>query len=196
MYLPPLAPGQTRVGVSIPVPPPWADEIEQSRIRYGDAYAELVPPHITIIGPTAVNIHDLAAIIVSLDNLSDQVPPFEVTLAGTGTFLPTSPVVFASVTEGTANLARLEQIANRGLLASERRFPFHPHVTLAQEVPEIVLDRARRDFAEFRARFRVGALWLYQQNEFGVWYKYLKFELRGRADDFLVGDSDSPEVTA
>ena len=196
MYLPTLAPGQTRIGVSIPIPPPWADEIEQSRISYGDAYAELVPPHITIIGPTAVNVSDLPAIIVLLDNICDSVPPFEVTLAGTGTFLPTSPVVFASVTEGIDNLTQLEEVANQGLLASERRFPYHPHVTLAQKVSNEMLEKASRDFAEFRARFRVGALWLYQQDVFGVWYKYLKFELRGRDGSNMENAFGIAEVPA
>ena len=82
-------------------------------------------------------------------------------------------------------MTQLEEVANQGLLESERRFPYHPHVTLAQKVSDKMLEEASRDFAEFRARFRVGALWLYQQDVFGVWYKYIKFELRGRSDSDL-----------
>jgi 2'-5' RNA ligase len=179
MYIPEIGPGQTRIGVSIPVPGPWAGEISAARQSYGDVYAEMIPPHITIVGPTAVNITDIPAIIVQLDNACDQFPAFQITLAGTGSFRPISPVVYLEVNDGAVECSDLAARANQGLLAGVQRFPYHPHVTLAHEVPNQTLDRAERDFSDLQARFTVDALWLYRNGEDGVWRKLCKFELRG-----------------
>jgi len=179
MYLPDIGPEQTRVGVSIAVPEPWASEISQARISYGDEYAEMIPPHITIVGPTAVNLKDIPAIIVALDNACDQVPKFQVSLSGAGSFRPISPVAFLNVEQGAAECAALSARANKGLLAGVQRFPYHAHVTLAHGVPDPVLDQAEADFADLHARFSADALWLYRHHEDGVWRKLCKFELRG-----------------
>jgi len=180
MFLPPCGPNQTRIGISFPVPQPWANEIELARIGYGDEYAEMIPPHITIIGPTAVNNADLPAITVQLDNICDLIRPFTVRLDGTGTFRPLSPVAFIRVTEGFDECVTLQAAVHRGKLASPKRFDYHPHVTLAHGVPEPTLDRAEAEFANLSARFPVEALWLYHHEADGVWRKAIRFDLRGR----------------
>ena len=179
MYLPPCDQDETRIGFSIPVPPPWAEEIQQARIRYHDDYAEMIPTHITIIGPTAVKFQDLPAITVHLDIVCDNTPPFMVELAGTGTFRPTSDVSFIRVTTGFAECTALQARANKGVLARPMRFPYHPHVTLAHGVAPAYLDSAEHEFANLFARFQVDTLWLYLHDPDGVWRKYSKFALRG-----------------
>ena len=179
MYLPDINEDETRIGVSIPVPEPWASEISAARIGYGDQYAEMIPPHITIVGPTAVKIDDIPAVIVALDNACDQIPAFQVTLDGTGTFRPISPVSFLKIDQGAQECANLAQRATRGLLAQTQRFPYHAHVTLAHAVPDAMLDQAEQDFAHLKARFNADALWLYRNHDDGVWRKLCKFELRG-----------------
>jgi len=179
MYLPEIGPDQTRIGLSIPVPEPWASEISAARISYGDEFAEMIPPHITIVGPTAVKLSDLPAVIVALDNACDQIPKFQLSLCGTGTFRPISPVAFLNVDRGAAECAALAASANRGLLAGPQRFPYHAHVTLAHGVSDAMLDRAEAEFADLHARFPADALWLYRHHDDGVWRKLCKFELRG-----------------
>jgi len=179
MYLPRIGPEETRIGVSIPVPEPWAGEISAARISYGDEYAEMIPPHITLVGPTAVRIKDIPAVIVALDNACDQIPKFQVSLNGTGTFRPISPVSFVNVDQGAAECQNLAAQVTRGLLAQTQRFPYHAHVTLAHGVPELMLDQAEADFAHLNARFSADALWLYRHHDDGVWRKLCKFELRG-----------------
>jgi len=180
MYLPPIEPDETRIGFSIPVPPPWAEEIQQARIRYKDENATRIPTHITIIGPTAVKFNDLPAITVHLDIVCDNTPPFTVVLDGTGTFRPISDVSYVKVTDGYTQCAALQAKANQGILARPMRFPYHPHITLAHGVAQPLLDVAEAEFANLLARFKVDTLWLYQQDIDGVWLKYCKFELRGR----------------
>jgi 2'-5' RNA ligase len=139
----------------------------------------MIPSHITIIEPTAMNIYDIPALIVQFDNACDQVPAFSINLAGTGTFRPVSPVVYLQMAAGATECTALNNAANRGLVATKPRFPFHPHVTLAQDVPPEALDQAQLDFANFTANFKVEALWLYRQGDDGVWRKNCKFDLRG-----------------
>jgi len=179
MYLPDVGFDETRVGLSIPIPAPWANEISEARIAYGDEYGEMIPPHITIVGPTAVKISDLPAIIVALDNACDQMPKFQIDLAGTGSFRPISPVAYVKVEQGAQECRALATRTNRGLLAQPERFPYHAHVTLAHGVPDLMLDRAEADFADLHARFTADALWLYRHHDDGVWRKLCKFELRG-----------------
>ena len=179
MYLPTIGPNQTRIGVSIPVPEPWAGEISVARQSYGDEYAEMIPPHITIVGPTAVRIKDIPAVIVQLDNACDQIAKFPVSLAGTGTFRPISPVAFLNVEAGATECQNLAARANRGLLAQPQRFPYHAHVTLAHGVPDMMLNQAETDFADLHARFTADTLWLYRHHDDGVWRKLCKFDLRG-----------------
>jgi 2'-5' RNA ligase len=178
MYLPPLSSGQTRVGLSIPVPHPWAADIKAARVAYGDACAEMIPPHITILEPTSVNISDIPFVTQQLRKTCGRFSAFSITLGGTDTFRPISPVTYLKVTVGAAQCAAMHQAVNHGLIASARRFPFHPHVTLAQEVPDVVLDQAQSDFAQLRANFRTDAIWLYQQDDDGMWRKHSKFGLQ------------------
>lgn len=179
MYLPSIGSDETRIGLSIPVPEPWASEIQTARLSYGDEFAEMIPTHITIVGPTAVKIDKIPAVIVQLDNACDQIPKFQVSLSGTGTFRPISPVSFVNVDQGAAECQTLAARANKGLLAQPQRFPYHAHVTLAHGVPDMMLDQAEADFADLHARFTADNLWLYRHHDDGVWRKLCKFELRG-----------------
>ena len=79
--------------------------------------------------------------------------PFVVKLRGTATFRPVSPVVFVQLVEGVAGLrAASRRASGRGCSTQELRFQYHPHVTVAHEVPDDQLDAA---FAAGRLRRRV-----------------------------------------
>ena len=56
-----------------------------------------------------------------------------------------------------------------GILAGEARFPYHPHVTVAHELPEAALDRAEHALAGYEARFPVTGFALYLHGDDGVW---------------------------
>ena len=79
-------------------------------------------------------------------------------LAGTGTFRPTSPVVFIQIATGVSHCELLERAIRRGPLARELDFPYHPHVTVAQEVADAALDEAYDGLSGFVARFPVEQL--------------------------------------
>ena len=164
--------------MSIPVPQPFAADLHATRRAVGDRYADLIPPHITVVGPTVVYRSALPGVIDHLEQVAENTPAFHLHLSGTGTFRPISPVVFVNVVQGVSNCEQLERAARSGPLVSETRFNYHPHVTIAHEVPDAALDQAFADKRGFDAQFDVTAIWMYEHGDDGVWRPERSFELR------------------
>ena len=179
MHLPERGPAQARIGISIAVPEPWAALLQEARRSFGDPRALTIPPHITVVGPTVVDEAVMPAVLDHLDKVAGETPAFRMHLRGSGTFRPVSPVVFVNVVQGIAECEQLEQTARSGVLAQESRFNYHPHVTVAHEVPDAALDRAFVQMAGFDADFDVTAIWLYEHGDDGVWRPEQRFDLRG-----------------
>jgi 8-oxo-dGTP pyrophosphatase MutT (NUDIX family) len=89
-------------------------------------------------------------------------------LRGAATFLPESPVAYLVVTEGAATLRTLEA-ALRWPPLDQRSFPFHPHVTVAQDRPARELEAVARDLASFHAVFPLPKLTLMEEDEHAGW---------------------------
>ena len=158
-----------RIGVAIPVPPPFDAVISCQREAAGDPLAWTIPPHVTLVPPVDVAETVLPAVEDHLVDAVAGMEPFEIHLRGTGTFCPVSPVVFVALRSGVDEVAALEERVRCGVLGSERAFPFHPHVTLAHAVDQESLDRAGREMAAFEARFTVTCVRLYRYGDDGAW---------------------------
>ncbi|GIG26065.1 2'-5' RNA ligase family protein [Cellulomonas denverensis] len=163
------APGTVRIGVAVGIPEPWATQLHDARARVGDPAADLIAPHITLLGPTTVHRDELAQVHRHLAAITAEHPPFRVHLRGTASFRPVSPVVFVQVVEGIGPCETLERRIRSGLLAQELRFHYHPHVTIAHEVPDDALDRAFEDLRDFDACFLVESIQVYQHGDDGQW---------------------------
>lgn len=159
-----------RIAVAIPVPPPFDAVIACQREAAGDPMAWSVPPHVTLVPPVDLAERALPAVEEHLVDAVAGMEPFEIHLCGTDTFRPVSPVVFVALSSGADEVAALEERVRSGVLGSERAFPFHPHVTLAQAVSEDRLDRAHLDMASFEARFTVTCVRLYRYGPDGAWH--------------------------
>jgi 8-oxo-dGTP pyrophosphatase MutT (NUDIX family) len=94
--------------------------------------------------------------------------PFLVELAGAATFLPESPVAYLMVREGGPALERLEAALREPPL-DRRTHPFHPHVTVAQELPADRIEAAAAELAGFRAAFPVRELALMREHRDRTW---------------------------
>jgi 2'-5' RNA ligase len=60
--------------------------------------------------------------------------PFEIELTGIEIF-PVTDVIYLQVGRGAAELCQVHHAINVGSLEFEDPFPYHPHITLAQELP-------------------------------------------------------------
>jgi 2'-5' RNA ligase len=109
------------------------------------------------------------------------IEPFTMHLAGTGTFRPTSPVVFIQIATGVSQCEILEQSIRSGPLARSLEFPYHPHVTVAQEIDEAALDEAYEGLSTFVARFPVTSFGLFTREADGSWTWGREFPLGGQA---------------
>jgi 2'-5' RNA ligase len=157
------------IGVSVAVPDPYGARIQDARAGYGDPLARAVPTHVTLLPPTEVPRDQLGAIELQLSASAARHRPFRVLLHGSGSFRPVSPVVYVRLEAGVRECRMLEAAVRSGLLARELAFPYHPHVTVAQALDEPVLDRAQRDFRDYRAEFEVPGFSLYLFGPDGVW---------------------------
>lgn len=158
------------VGLSIPIPEPYAEELRAWRRRSEDRLADLVDPHITLVPPTPVAAEDLGALLETLHARCAAHPRFSVRLRGTGTFRPVSNVVFVAVAAGIANCEMLAaDLLKVDGLRLTRPFPYHPHVTVAHDVPEAALDAAFEGLEDFRADILVTEVWAHRQELDGSW---------------------------
>jgi 2'-5' RNA ligase len=157
------------IGVSLAVPEPWGSKLQEYRIGMGDVGARYIPTHITLLPPHEVEEADLEGVVDHLTEVAARNQPFRVHLRGTGTFQPTSPVVFVGVVQGISQCERLAAGVLRGPLAIDREFPFHPHVTIAHHLPESSLEQAFVELERFDAAFDVNEMWMYLHDETSGW---------------------------
>jgi len=169
--------GAPTIGVAVPVPEPWGTQLQEQRAGFGDRVAWTIPTHITLLPPTRVPAPSLAEVDRHLADAASFVEPFVVELHGTGTFRPVSPTVYAVVARGVGGCEQLEARVRSGPLQRRLKYPYHPHVTLAFDVPEEQLDRAYDELTDLRASFLVDEIVRYELGEEGVWYPARSFGL-------------------
>lgn len=179
MRLPERVGDQVRIGVAVQVPPPWGPQLQAARAGFGDPLADAIPPHVTIVPPTVLERDEVGAVDEHLRDVAARHAPFTVHLRGTGTFRPVSAVVFVQVVEGIAECELLERDVRSGPLEQELRFNYHPHVTVAHDVPDDALDQAFTELADFDAEFGVDAVQVYEHGDDGVWRPVREFPLTG-----------------
>jgi 2'-5' RNA ligase len=169
------------LGVAIAIPQPHATVLANWRKRVGDPAADLVFPHVTLLPPTPVATEAMSDVEDHLTHAAGTHHPFVMHLSGTGTFRPTSRVVFIQVARGVADCEVLERNIRRGPLSRELEFPYHPHVTVAQNIDDGRLDDAYEGLSGFVARFRVEHFVLFSRDADGRWDWRKEFPLSGTA---------------
>jgi 2'-5' RNA ligase len=169
-----------RIGVAFDIPEPWGSQLTRRRVRAGDPQAKYVPAHLTLLGPTDVDRSLLSAVEGHLAGVAAGYPPYTLHLRGTGTFRPVTEVVFVAVAAGISECEQLAAaIGAAEPLRRETKFPYHPHVTVAQDVPAAVLDEVYEDLASFSARFRMDRFTLFEHGGDGRWKPRRDFLLEG-----------------
>ena len=167
------------LGVVVSIPEPWAQLLVEWRGKCGDPQASLVPPHVTLLPPTEVPVTERAAITEHLARVAAGHPPFDMHLEGTDTFRPISEVVFVAVARGMAECARIATDVRTGPLARPLHFPYHPHVTVAHDVPADMQDLAYYGLQDLSAEFRVETFTEFEQTSGGTWAVAREYRLTG-----------------
>lgn len=167
------------IGVSINIPEPYTSELQGWRERLGDPNASSIPPHVTLLPPVSLDTSVLADVEEHLRVIASRSPVFTMHLRGSGTFRPLSPVVFVTLSQGIAECEVLERSVRSGPLARELAFPYHPHVTVAHDVAEPLLDEAFDELASYDARFSVWGFSLFEKGRDDVWRPQRDFPFDG-----------------
>jgi 2'-5' RNA ligase len=157
------------IGVAIPIPDPYGTELQRWRESFGDPLAASIPTHVTLLPPTPVRADGLDEIEAHLRAIAESERSFPIRLRGTATFRPVSPVVFVALADGIGACEQVERRVRSGPLTRKLHFPYHPHVTVAHDLPDDILDRAFKELADYDARFSVLGFSLYEHGADGVW---------------------------
>ncbi|WP_436837628.1 2'-5' RNA ligase family protein [Micromonospora rifamycinica] len=171
--------GETiQIGIAVDIPQPWGEQLTRRRVQTGDP--QVVPAHVTLLGPTEIPVEALGAVEAHLAEVAASHLPFTLHLRGTGTFRPVTQVVFVAVAAGISECELLAAAINAAPdLRRELRFPYHPHVTVAQDVAPEALDRAYEDLADFSAMFEVEGFTLFSHSGQTRWQPRRDFRLGG-----------------
>ncbi|GIF24403.1 2'-5' RNA ligase [Actinoplanes tereljensis] len=168
----------TRIGVAIDIPEPWGEQLTVRRAEAGDPQAAYTPAHVTLLGPTEIATDALGAVERHLEKVAAAQQPFTIHLRGTGTFRPITEVVFVALAVGISECELLaEAITSSDDVERGSRFPYHPHVTVAQDVPPEQLDAVFEDLGDFSAKFHVASFTLFTHGGEGPWRRRRDFPL-------------------
>lgn len=170
------------IGVAIPIPEPYGQQLQDWRRAFGDPMADAIPPHITLIPPTEISYEDHFALEEHLAGVAAARDGFVVQLRGAATFRPVSPVVFVALARGISDCETLSTAVRTGPLEVALRFPYHPHVTVAHYLSDDAMDHAFATLADYEADFVVDTFGLYEHGPDGVWHKQRTF-LLGRPEE-------------
>jgi 2'-5' RNA ligase len=143
-----------RLGVVLVVPPPVGTEIDGLRRACGSESLGRIPPHLTLVPPVNVREDDLAAGSELLRGAASQIRPFDLELGPPATFHPATPVVYLAVggsETAQRTLYGLRDAVFRPPFERELTYDFHPHVTLAEDLPAERIASVLDGLADFRA---------------------------------------------
>lgn len=171
----------TTVGVAVPVPEPFGSVLREARASFGDALAATVPTHVTLMPPLEVDDEALGRLPGALDEVAGRTPAFRMSLRGTGTFRPVSPVVYVALDDGAEATGVLAERARAAAGVDRVDFPFHPHVTVAHHLDDDRLDAAQAALAGFAGAFVVSHFALYRHDAERGWEPRIRFDLTGAA---------------
>jgi 2'-5' RNA ligase len=163
--------------VAIEIQSPAREVLEEARSRFEPGFGEM-PPHVTILAPIDVDADAMPAVVRHLSEVASATPPFRLELTGAETFRPVTSVVFVGIGAGADSCIELESRVRSGDMAVELRFPYHPHVTIAHDVADDVLDSALEQLSAFESAQVADRMALYECID-GRWTPVQEFPFGG-----------------
>jgi 2'-5' RNA ligase len=151
-----------------------------------DLRRELAPgfvphAHVTILPPRPLSATPQAAIEAVRSRIYDFAP-FEIE-AGQVEVFQKSDVVYLSVGQGHQELLAMHRAMNVGPLAYKEPYPYHPHITLAQDLTHeqsvrlAELARRRWSAYPYQRMFPLETMVFVQSSVQKLWFDLARFEL-------------------
>ena len=137
--------------------------------------------HVTILPPRPLRAPEEQAEAMIRD-ISSQFHAFDVKLGGVKMF-EASEVIYIEVEWGARELRQMHQRLNTGATQYDEPFEFHPHITLAQNLPHErvadTLQQARQFWSEWKGKviFPVEELSFVQNTEQNRWLDLMHVRL-------------------
>jgi len=122
-----------------------------------DLRRELAPgcdphAHVSVLPPRPLPV-DWRTAAEQVRTLTESWAAFDVELTDIVIF-PVTNVIYLEVGKGASGLKSMHRAMNQGPLGFEEPFPYHPHITVAQEIPAgqvaAVHELARKRWREYR----------------------------------------------
>lgn len=123
-----------RLGVVVLVPAAEAAAIDGLRRAVGTDIGR-IPAHLTLVPPVNVAEADLPAALSVLRAAAAATRPLRLRLGPPASFEPVSPVLYLAVAGDLGGLSDLRDRVFVEPLARDLTHPFHPHVTLGEDLP-------------------------------------------------------------
>jgi 2'-5' RNA ligase len=165
------------------IPDPLGDFLDRLRL-------DLVPgcsphAHVTVLPPRPISADEGTA-ADQLTEMAANFRGFEIELGDVEVF-PVSKVIYIGIARGERELREMYKVLNHGAVAYQESFPYHPHVTLAQNFPlsecdELAEKAARQwDESSFSRAFPVKTLEFVKNLHGNLWADLAKIELLNHA---------------
>lgn len=151
-----------------------------------DLRRDLVPQykpraHVSVLPPRPLTV-DWRLASEELRGVVETWSPFEIDLTRIEIF-PATNVIYLEIGEGAGELRKMHTAMTCHCLAFEEPFSYHPHVTLAQEIPPSAVDdlrnHAERRWREYRGprRFRAERAMFVQSATNNHWIDLAEYAL-------------------
>jgi 2'-5' RNA ligase len=132
-------------------------EIDGLRRALGDQSLGRVAPHLTLVPPVNISRDRTGEALATMRRAAAAAPrSLTLVLGPVSTFLPVNPVLFLAVSGDTAGLGTLRDAVFSGPFERPLRWPWVPHVTLADQLDEARLGAALATLDRYRAEVAVG----------------------------------------
>ncbi len=125
-----------RVAVALLPPAELARSVQTLRRALADPRLDVLPPHLTLVPPINLTDDAFAEGRALLRSVASSSEPFELEVGPASTFAPVTPTVHLELGGDTGPLHALRARLRSGPFERPDGRPFHPHVTLREELLE------------------------------------------------------------
>lgn len=200
-----MASNRRRLGAALLLDSPLADEIDGLRRALGDPSLGRIPPHVTLVPPVNIRAADLPTALHRLRTAAAGITgPLRLVFGSVGTFLPANPVLYLAVGGDLEGLRKLRDSVFEPPLERRLSWPWVPHLTLADGVPEDRIVAALAALSGYAAAADVDRVVLLEEGPGRLWTPLADAGLGrparvgtgGLALELTAGRLLDPELTA